>query len=100
MPRNQKEIKITIYEAGPNFRNSKSVKNCKEGEDIANLVNQIADEIEGSNVRLVVKRLHHGYSHKSFGKLSPPILLINDELISQGILPDKNYLKGQILHEI
>lgn len=100
LTRIEKEIKITIYEAGPNFRNSKRVNDCKEGNDIVNLVNKIVDEIKGSNVRIVVDRLQQGYSHKSFGTLSPPILLVNDEVVSQGIVPDKDYLKGRILHEI
>ena len=100
MPRNLKKIKITIYEAVSNFRNSKKKYNGKDAEDIVVLVNQIADEIKESNVRLVVKRVKQGYAPKPFGTLSPPILLINDEVVSQGIVPDKNYLKGHILHEI
>ena len=43
LTRIDKEIKITIYEAGPNFRNSKRVNDCKEGNDIVNLVNKIVD---------------------------------------------------------
>ena len=100
MPSNQKEIKITIYEGPSNFRNSKRVNNCKECDDTVSLVNKIADEIKGSNVRIVVKRLQQDYWNKSFGTLSPPILLINDEVVSQGIVPDKDYLKGRIIHEI
>ena len=100
MNRNQKEIKITIYEAASNFRSSRRVNNRKEGDDIINLVNEIVEEINGSNVRIVVNRLQQGYSNKSFGTLSPPILLVNDEVVSQGIVPDKDYLKRRILHEI
>ena len=100
MNRIEKEIKIKIYEADTNFRNLKRVNDCKEGNDIVNLVNKIVDEIKGSNVRIVVDRLQQGYSYKSFGTLSPPILLVNDEVVSQGIVPDKDYLKGRILHEI
>ena len=100
MPRNHKEVKITILEADSNFRNSKRANDCKECDDIMNLVNKIVDEIKGSNVRIVVNRLQQGYSHKSFGTLSPPILLINDEVVSQGIVPDKDYLTRRILHEI
>ena len=100
MPRNQHQIEITIYEADSNFQKSKRVNICKECDDIVDIVNRITDEIKESNVRIVIKRLHQAYSHKSFGTLSPPILLINDEVISQGVIPDKNYLKGRIIYEI
>lgn len=100
MPRTLNKIKITIYAAVLNLRSSKRVHKGKEADDIVGLVNQIASEIKEPNVRLVVKILQRGYSQKSLGILSPPILLINDEVVSQGIVPDKNYLKGLILHEI
>lgn len=100
MPKNLNRIEITIYSAVSNSRNSRRAHKSKEADDIAELVDQIAGEIKEPNVRLVVKILQRGYSHKSFGTLSPPILLINDEVVSQGIVPDKNYLKGLLLHEI
>lgn len=100
MPRTIHKVKITIYAAVSNLQGSKRLHKGNKADDIVELVNQIAGEIKGSNVRLVVKILQRGYPQQSLGTLSYPILLINDEVVSQGIVPDKNYLKGLILHKI
>lgn len=83
---------------------SKSINdmsNCEECDLTVSLANKVTNEIKNDKITIEVKPwLRNIISAISKRGLHPPVLLINGNVFSQGIVPDEKKLRKALLDEL
>lgn len=74
---------------------------CEECDLTVNMVNNLANEINSEKIKIEVKPWFRNIiSAISKKAVHPPVLLINDHIFSQGVVPDEKKLREALLTEL
>ena len=74
---------------------------CHECDIVIRLVDKIVEKIDDDSVSVqVYPWLNKILSSLKKGGWHPPVIVINDKVFSQGIVPDEQKLENKILDEI
>lgn len=74
---------------------------CHECDMVVRLVNKVVEKIESESVSVqVYPWINNMLSSLKKGGWHPPVIMINGKVFSQGIVPDEQEFKKEILKEI
>ncbi|MCH7967317.1 MAG: hypothetical protein IIB02_07905 [Thaumarchaeota archaeon] len=74
---------------------------CHECDIVIRLVDKIVEKIESESISVqVYPWINNILSSLKKGGWHPPVIMINDKVFSQGIVPDEQKLEREILEEI
>lgn len=96
------DVHITIYKVTGNqlfFKVPEKV--CQECDILVNVIRRVVDDINDSRISVEIKPwMNNLLSSIAKGGIHPPVLLVNSQIFSQGMVPNAKDLEERIMQEL